>query len=105
LEDLAIDGNNNLYVKNLDAIRKITPEGKVTTVVTHLSIFSSALAADRLGNLFSAGFGTMHRIDINGNITTYDISAIPDIIGSLTIDGQGNLYAETRGRGVQIYKI
>jgi hypothetical protein len=102
--DLAIDGNDNLYVRSLDTIRKITPNGTVTTIASHLPN-TGTIAADKSGNVYAGGFETIYRFASDGSSVTYPFPYTTDFITSLTTDSSGNLYVGTRGFGAQVFKV
>jgi hypothetical protein len=103
---LAIDSNDNLYVRSLDTVRKIAPDGTVTTVASQQGQTLGAIAVDKSGNVYTAGFGQFNRIASDGSIVSYPFpQAAGFIITSLATDSSGNLYAGTYGTGAQIFKI
>jgi len=102
--DLAIDSNDNLYVRNLDTILKIAPDGTITTIATQLPR-TSTIAVDKSGNVYTSDSQVIYRIASNGNVVAYSFANTMDAISSLAIDSNGNLYAGTRGLGAQIFKI
>ena len=122
-EGLEVDGSGNIYVadKDNDTIRKITPEGMVTTVagsagnsgstdgLANAARFSHpyGLALDGSGNLYVADISndTIRKIAPDGMVTT--VAGGAGIRGStdgsasaarfnhpygVTVDGSGNLY-------------
>ncbi|QJD95233.1 hypothetical protein HH214_04750 [Mucilaginibacter robiniae] len=115
---IAIDGSGNLYVADNGTrnIRKITPDGVVSTIVKSIisSGYSNApisLTADAAGNLYITNTTVVQKIAsdgaltvIAGNITSSIVSSA-DGVGSaanfsyasgITIDGLGNLYVADR---------
>ncbi len=103
--DVAVDGNSNLFVSDAGAIRKITPDGMVSTVA---NLGGGPVAVDLTGNIYTAGFqgsALIYRIDPSGNVTSFQAPGISSFITALVADGNGNLYAGTRGQGAQILKI
>ena len=103
--DLAIDSEDNLYLNTGSSIRKITPDGTVTTLFSDLTSATDALALDQAGNFYIVGFGNIVRIDSAGNATSFPFSSTTDFVTSMTTDANGNLYLGTRGLGAQIFEI
>ncbi len=109
--DLVIDGSDNLYVSssyhNANIIRKITPDGTTSTFYTQSPSTStiSAIASDKLGNVYGWGSSGLFKILPNGTVISYSVSITTGFISSMAIDNNGNLYAETYGAGAQIMKI
>jgi sugar lactone lactonase YvrE len=105
---LTIDNSGNIYVADLGAytIRKITPQGVVTTLAgTALkqgntdglgtqALFHSVndIAVDASGNLFVVDFGNsnIRKIEPNGLVTTFAIDMV--LPSGITIDNSGFLY-------------
>jgi sugar lactone lactonase YvrE len=107
--DLAIDTNGNLFVTDTgnSAIRKIKPDGTVSTYAKLQWLMVGApIAIDPFGTIYVSGLPqSIQRIDPKGNITSFAVPGISDFITALVADGNGNLYADTRGVGAQILKI
>jgi sugar lactone lactonase YvrE len=104
IPDLAIDSNDNLYVRSLDTVRKIAPDGTVTTIASQLQT-TGAIAVDKSGNIYTTGFGKLERIASDGSVASYPFPNTTDFITSLATDSSGNLYMGTRGLGAQVFKI
>lgn len=104
LPDLAIDSNDNLYVRSVDTIRKIAPDGTVTTIASQLQT-AGTIAVDKSGNIYTSGMQVINRVASDGSVVSYPFTNATDFITSLVTDSSGNLYAGTRGRGAQIFKI
>lgn len=125
---LAYDGAGNLFVSDWDnhVIRRITPDGVVTTVAGSPGVPGSAdgtgagarlrnpngLAIDAADNLFVVDWGnrTVRRITPAGEVTTFagtagqfgsadgsGAAARFAIPSGLAIDGSGNLYVADQG--------
>jgi sugar lactone lactonase YvrE len=60
-----------LYLNTGRSIRKITPDGTVTTIFSDLMSGTDALALDQAGNLYTADAGNIVRIDGAGNVTHF----------------------------------
>lgn len=69
MRDLVIDTNNNLYLSELDLIRKITPQGEVITIAG-----STQGYADGDGPLAKFDYPNGLDIDKNGNIYVADLN-------------------------------
>jgi sugar lactone lactonase YvrE len=112
---VAVDASGNVYVTEQsywsafgggDAdIRKISPDGEVTTVVALPSVFAaSSVAVDGFGNLFIADegdygdglVGKILRITPDGNVTT--VVKLPSPKG-VAIGSQGELYISDSDTG------
>ncbi len=102
--DLAIDSNDNLYVRSVDTVRKVAPDGTVTTIASQLQT-SGTIAVDKAGNIYTSGNQVINRIASDGSVVSYRFTNTTDFITSLVVDSSGNLYAGTRGIGAQIFKI
>jgi sugar lactone lactonase YvrE len=103
--DLAIDSEGNLYLNTGGSIRKITPDGTVTTLFSDLTSATDALALDQAGNFYIVDAGNIVRVDNTGNVTSFPFLSTTDFVTSMTTDANGNLYLGTRGLGAQIFKI
>jgi hypothetical protein len=104
-QDLAIDTNDNLYVRSLDTVRKIAPDGTVTTLVTGLDTASTAIAVDLSGNIYTAGSQVIYKVSGSGTVTSYPIQQTIGDITSMATDSSGNLYFGSRGIGAQIFRV
>lgn len=104
MPDLAIDSNDNLYVRSVDTVRKIAPDGTVTTIASQLQM-TGTIAVDKWGNIYTSGVQVITRVASDGSVVSYPFTNSTDFITSLVTDSSGNLYAGTRGLGAQIFKI
>jgi sugar lactone lactonase YvrE len=90
---LALDHAGNVYVHDGGSIRKVTPDGTVTTLATAVippapSWLPTSLAVDGSDNIFvSDGQRAMRKVSRDGVVTTLGASAI-----ALTVDRAGNVF-------------
>ena len=65
---LAIDAAGNLYIADVTHVRKVSPDGVITTV---LVVESRALgvAVDKSGDLYIAGGPNVRKVSPNGTVT------------------------------------
>jgi sugar lactone lactonase YvrE len=116
---LAVDVAGNLFITDLDRVRRISPDGTITTVAgggqgyvqdgepaTSPSLRPAAVAVDGAGNLFIADYGNgvpgdiylherVFRVSPDGIITTVAGNGTCcgfSGVGSLAVDGAGNLF-------------
>jgi hypothetical protein len=114
-EGLAFDSQGNLYVGlqgfgTDGGIDKITPQGVVSTFVTHIVGGVAGLAFDSQGNLYAAiQSGGVDKISPSGKISGFAGGFAVSATGTggpegLAFDSQGNLYV-VDGAGVDLYKV
>lgn len=104
LEDITADAQGNLYLAELDAIRKVSPDGRVTTLapVKNEVAFPGidlettisnprSIAIDRQGALYLSGHQRTWKLTPEGRVTS-----LPGVQGvtadALAVDGAGNVY-------------
>ncbi len=128
LQGIAIDASGNMYVNDLNVIRKITAAGEVTTIAGNgtsgyvdatgsAARFSNlrGLAVDANGNIYAISNGISAQVirkitpagvvtTLAGNATSFGnldgigIAAQFNHLEGITIDGLGNLYITDIGR-------
>lgn len=87
---LAIDASDTLYVAGNDAddVRKITPDGTVTTLASKLGIEPSGIALDAAGNVYTGGWVGNVLLKIAPDGTVAELAGKRGSPGS--IDGTGD---------------
>jgi hypothetical protein len=87
---ITLDASNNVIVtdKGNKKIRKITPEGIVTTLVSNLSSPTSAVF-DTAGNMYICDGNSIKKLDTSNNITILTSSSSST---NISIDANGILY-------------
>ncbi len=111
---MTVDGQGNVLVCDVlnDLVRKVTPDGVVTTLVEHISC--GGLAVDSTGTVWIANFGgqTIDFIDPSGQLTVFagrtGQTGRDDGVGSearfnfpsgIAFDSAGNLFVADTGNG------
>lgn len=89
---MAIDSAGNLYVAEPanNAIRKITPQGIVTTVLVSSVGEPNGVTVDGNGNLYFSTFNGIRRLPAGSNVHTAFASGFSS---KLSVDRSGNVYA------------
>ena len=119
---LAVDGSGNVFVSDAGSgrIRKITPEGVVTTIYSNGGLSCYGIALDNLGNIYATDVQTNNIFKITqsgvsvgfagngnqlgGNFDGTGNAASFSMPYSMTIDKNGNLYVCDLGN-MEIRKI
>ena len=119
-EGLVADKQGNVYVADNNRIRKISPDGNVTsfagTGVVGLADGPAlqaqfdhpySLCIDRFGNMFEADVYGLPRKIAAGIVTTISKGGVPGFINGFVTDKSGNLYVANilNGDSNFIYKI
>jgi sugar lactone lactonase YvrE len=96
---LGIDKSGNLYVRDSNKVRKIAPDGVVSTVAvfTFGDMYSlgnvNNVAVDSSGNVYAANTGTIWKISPAGEISRIELPSHPIFgIAGISADANGNLY-------------
>ena len=92
---IAGDPFGNLYVTGtvpLSTIRKITPDGTISTFASQGLSIPSALACDSAGNLYAADWGNsaVYKITPSGVVTK--LANMPTSMAAIAVDAKGNVY-------------
>jgi uncharacterized protein (TIGR03437 family) len=82
---LAVDSAGNLYIASGDRVRKVSPDGTITSAITG---FDGPIAVDGAGNLYVAGGGSVLKVLPTGVSTKV---ASEDGL-AMAVDGAGNIY-------------
>ena len=100
--DIAIDQTDHLYVADRfnDKIRKITPDGVVTTIANSATFSTPVgIEVDHSGNIYVASDDPGKRISPSGEVTTFT-NRIPE---GIVVDEQSNIYLSVYEN--KIYRI
>lgn len=96
---LVVDGAGNLIVRDSDQLRRVTPDGVVSTLAgISPAPTGGGLAIDPSGNLYYSGHegttASIYKLTPAGSVTAV---ARASSYGGLAIDRAGNIYAEDAG--------
>lgn len=112
---LAVDGAGNVFIAESNDVRKVSPDGIMTTLATGTANIPTGVAADLSGNLFVADYFEVVRISPDGSITTVAGNGTPGYSGDggpateaqlhqgwlgnggLAVDSRGNLWIADSG--------
>jgi streptogramin lyase len=116
---LSVDRQGNIFVADAgnNAIRKVAPDGNVTTIAgtgkpgstsgtggrTGTATFSKlkAIAIDRDNNLFVVDDVLVRKIDKDANVTTYGPNVSIDFPSGIAVDNTGTLYVASPYAGIK----
>jgi hypothetical protein len=102
---LALDAVGDAYLLSDGAIRKVTPQGVVTTIAQGLPVRYGPIAMDAAGAFYIGLSATLYKVDARGTTVPYAQLGTSDFITALATDASGHLYVGTRGVGAQIFKV
>jgi hypothetical protein len=102
---VAVDAAGNAYLLSDGAIRKVTPQGVVTTIAQGLPVRNGPIAMDASGAFYIGLSTTIYKVDAQGATVSYAQLGTSDFITALATDASGGLYVGTRGLGAQIFKV
>ncbi len=108
--DLVADHDRNIYVLEYNRIRKITPEGTISThkIINTASGERMVMTMDNAGNIFFATSDHIYKLTTSGTIQVVAggggsmISGIPataayvEMPGGICVDAAGNIYFSQR---------
>lgn len=96
---LALDAQGNLFVNDTDAVRKVTPDGRVSTLAQfpkRTMPSDGSIAIDRAGNVFvSSDYFSVLRIDANGQLTGFSFETMTPYVLAMMFDANGDLIIGT----------
>jgi len=107
---LALDGNGALLVNDSDAVRKVLPDGTVTTLARipkRIIPVDGPIAIDAAGNAYVANDSDLRRVAPDGTVSVLRLASgsMPYIL-TMVADRQGYLYAGTGWASpAQVWKI
>jgi hypothetical protein len=84
--DITFDASGNIFFLDGQSVRKVRPDGVITTVAT-LPATGTGLAVAKDGSLFVAMSSELRRIATNGAVTTY-----AETVTGMTLGPDGSLY-------------
>lgn len=88
---LVTDANDNIYAAANSGLKKIDPQGTVTSISGPTNVTSMALAIDNSGNVYYSDTLTMlKKVDTAGNVTVL-ASGFNQNMG-MAVDSNGNVY-------------
>jgi hypothetical protein len=123
---VAVDAASNLFIADGRVVRKVSPDGIITTVAgggkdgpgdsgpaTSAALSANSVALDRIGNLFIAGGPVVRKVSPDRIITTIGGNGSYGYSGdggpatsaelyasSVAVDGRGNIYVADAGHNV-----
>jgi sugar lactone lactonase YvrE len=110
LMDLTVDDAGNLYLAELDAIRRVAPDGTVTVLASVASGANSAqvdadkviteprgIARDRQGTLYITSYRRIYKLFPDGRVEAMT-GLDPDLGDSIAVDSHGNIFVANERR-------
>ena len=102
-KDIAFDSAGNMYVADNTSIRKITPDGTVSTFVGGLGTINGLTVDKRDGTIYVAANGNIRKITPGGVVSTF-VTINGNVMG-LRIDPRRNALYATNYSGQYIERI
>jgi uncharacterized repeat protein (TIGR01451 family) len=93
-QGLAIDSLGNLYFSDQASVRRISPEGIITTVALGLSQ-PEGIAVDAAGNLYIAEVGASRVLKVDPALVITTVAN--ELAYGVALDAAGNLYLAEKG--------
>jgi len=105
LQAIAVDASGNVYVID-GSVRKITPDGIVSTLQGGNSISGRGIAVDVAGNIYVADpvRHVVRKISSSGTVGTFGTASSFDEPIGVAVDASGNVYVTDIGKKA-VYKI
>ncbi|MES2118432.1 MAG: hypothetical protein V4578_24910 [Pseudomonadota bacterium] len=94
---LALDGTGNLLAADRGRVRRITPDGVVSTLAASVTLTFGGLAADGQGNLYGSDSvsNVLYRRSPDGTVQPWGPDWSKQVVskgGKLVVDGAGTVY-------------
>ncbi len=96
---IEVDKDNNLYVADTwnAALRKITPEGVVSTLAW-IGDITDVVVDKRNGDIYASQFGPGTIVKVNGDGSTVTVGSGFQQLGAIAMDSKGNFYGVDNSR-------